>query len=543
MANPENPLDVFVTYVPHYELHLSNNWEDLDAIRHVDINGVTEPKRANGTLLINTRKDAHQHIDNIKFTYYGPMVDPSGSMACVGTASFEVIEPNGVSFIEKLTERMKELNITNYSAGAQFGLKIFFVGRTASGAELTIPFNGIIPLHLINLEAKYSQKGGEYNLSMVISSDAIGSSPLRPDNGIARAVGFVNKNISFKASSVQEAIKLLETKLNQNYSDVYATELRNTNGAKEIKYHIELDPKITGGLNLVTKDSYAPGEKCQLTFVPSIDIGTMIRQILMASKDVCDMIGQSNDGIGKEGHPGVKLPILQTFYHVDKSVVNVIYKVVLYEGGDQSDLFIFDYYFSGKNVDVLEFEVKFNQMTLWMQSGKNGLEQNRNADSQNATLDPEAFAKDNLPENKTCTRLNSNRPQQKDTPTKSGDPALIPITNRSEGTGFAKHSLEAVPSARLAFETLGKAVGATHNQVTFSIRGHLMLLDRVVYTPDGKGPPPSGVAKSTWIKVNIFDQEFNQFFYTGKYQLLTIENSFSGAKFTQNLTVTMVDPE
>lgn len=542
MANPENPLDVFVTYTPHYELHLSDNWEDLAAIKHVDINAVTSPKKSNGTLLINTRKDAHQHIDNIKFTYYGPDVDPSGSLACVGTMTFSIIEPNGVSFVEKLTERMKQLNITNYIAGAQFGLKIFFVGRTAAGKDLTIPFKGIIPINLQEFSASYSQKGGEYNFSMVISSDAIGSSPLRPNNGIARAIGFLDKNISFKANTVQEAIKLLEEKLNKNYKDVYATVLRNNNGAKNINYKIELDPKITGALNLVTKDSFAPGEKCQLTFTPSVDIGTMIRQILFSSKDVLDMIGKSKDGIGREGHPGVTLPMLQTFYHISKSNVNVIYKIVLYTGGDVSDLFTFDYYFSGKNVDVLEFDVKFNQMNLWMQSGKHGLEHNRNSDSQNPKLIPEAYAKDNAPENKTCTRLNYNVPDQKDINAKSGDLALPPCSNRSEGTGFAKHSLEAVPSARLAFETLGDTVGSTNVQVAFNIRGHLDILDRVVYAPDGTDPPPSGVNKATWIKVNIYDQDLNPFFYTGKYKLLTVENNFNGAKFTQNLTVIMMDP-
>jgi len=542
MANPVNPLDVFVTYIPHYELHLANNWADLAAIRYDDINAQTFPKSSNKTLLINTRKDAHQHIDNIKFMYYGPMVDPSGSLAAVGDLTLEVIEPNGVSFIEKMTNRMKDLCITNYSTGAQFGLKIFFVGRLRDGSSDTIQFDNIIPLHLINLEARYSQKGGEYNLKFVISSDALGSTPLRPDNGIARAAGFVNKNISFKANTVQESIKLLEEQLNKNYEDVYSNELLNASGAKELKYKIILDSKITGGLNLVTKDSLVPGEKCQLTFNPSVDIGTMIRQILISSKDVCEMIGQSKEGIGKEGHPGVKLPILQTFYHVDKEVVNIIYKVNLYEGGDVSDLFEFDYYFSGKNVDILEFEVKFNQMNLWMQSGKNGLEHQRNADSKNPTLDPENFCQNNLPKNITCDRLYGIKNEQRPINALCSDHAYLPATNRSEVSGFAKHEVTAVPAARLAFETFGQAVGATNIQVTFSIRGHLKILDRVVYAPDGSGPPPSGVAKTTWIKVNIFDQDFNQFFYTGKYQLLSVQSIFQGGKFLQNLTVIMVEP-
>src|ERR1035437_3064224 len=238
MATPANPLDIFVTYTCHYELHLAGSWAELAAIKNVDINAQTTSRSSNGTLLINTRKDAHQHIDNIKFLYNGPATDPSGNMLCVSGLTLDIIEPNGTSFIEKLKTRMDALNVTNYSQGAQFGLKIFFVGRTADGTALTLPFNSIIPLHWQNLEAQYSHRGGEYHFKMIISSTALGSTPMQPDNGISRSLGFVNKNISFKAGTVQEAMKLLEDQLNKNYKDVYSNELLNAEGAKGLKYKI-----------------------------------------------------------------------------------------------------------------------------------------------------------------------------------------------------------------------------------------------------------------------------------------------------------------
>jgi hypothetical protein len=335
-------------------------------------------------------------------------------------------------------------------------------------------------------------------------------------------------------------MQLLEDQLNKNYQDVYANELLNANGARSIKYKIELDPKISGGLNLVTKDSLAKGEKCQLTFAPSVDIATMIRQILFSSKDICDMVASSKEGIGKEGHPGVKLPITQTFYHLDKGVVNVIYKISLYEGGTE-DTFEFDYYFSGKNVDILEFEVKFNQMDLWMSSSLSSTEYNRDAAARMAAKDPIFYAKNIVPKDQTCKILYNVPIDRKAIKALSGDVACLPIVNRNEGTGLAKHDADTVPSARLAFETVGLAAGATNLQVTFTIRGHLGILDKVVYAPDGGGPAPSGVQKTTWFKVNIFDKDGSPFFYTGKYQLLSVENIFQGGKFLQNLTMTMVD--
>lgn len=540
MAKPVNPLDIFVTYICHYELYLSDSWDELDLIKSFDINDQTTAKACKGPLVINTRKDAHQHIDNIKYMYVGPLVDPSGNMQCVGELSLDIIEPNGTSFIEKLTNRIKELKITDWNTAAQFGLKIFFVGRTADGGIETIPFKGMIPLHLMDFSAKYSEKGGEYHLSMVITSNAAGSTPLQPQNGIARTMGFVNKNTSFKAGTVQEAMQLLEDKLNKNYKDVYSTELLNSIGAKELRYKIELDPKITGSINLITKDSLAPGEKCQLTFTPSVDIGTMVKQILMSSKDVNVMIGESKDGLSKEGHPGVKLPIIQSFYHLTHNVVNLITRISLYEGSDE-DVFEFDYYFSGKNVDVLSFEVKFNRMAAWLSGSLNSTNLNRSPNADVATIDPNYHASNIVPEDRTCSRINYPPEDKKEIPGQSRDTAHLPVVPRSEVTGMAKYQVDTVPMARLAFETYGAAIGSTNNQVTFTIRGHLNILEKVVYTPDGKSLPPPGIEKPTWIKVNIFDQEGNQFFYTGKYQLMSVENLFQGGKFHQNIFVIMMN--
>ena len=65
MAYPRNPLDVYVTYTYHFELHAASSWEKLQFLEDSDANDVTTRFEPNGTLLINTRKDAHQVIDDV----------------------------------------------------------------------------------------------------------------------------------------------------------------------------------------------------------------------------------------------------------------------------------------------------------------------------------------------------------------------------------------------------------------------------------------------------------------------------------------------
>jgi hypothetical protein len=540
MATPTNPLDIFVTYVPHFELHAASSWEALKAVQSVDVNAVTTDRERNGTLLINTRKDAHQQIDNVRFRYMGPSVDPSGAMHPIDDVTMDVTEPNGTFFIEKIKNLQNDFQVTDLMAGLIFGLKIFFVGRLKDGSEHTIPFTKMIPLQLTDLDAKFSHRGGEYSLKFYTSGTAIASTPLRPTNSLSKAISYTNKNVSFKCNTVQEAIELLEQKLNKNYEDVYSTELKNATGARQIKYKINLDPKINGQLNLVTKDSFARNEKCHLTFEPSVDIGSMIRSIITSSKEVNEMIAGSAGYLRKEFQRGVKIPVLQTLYHLEGNVLNVVYNVKLYEGG--GDTYVFDYYFSGpgKNVDVMEFEVRFPKMILWMSSTVSGTELNRNSVSQIPTERPDYYAGNNVHEDTTRHELYNVPREWKVIDALKGDVAFLPATNRAEGTGFVKLEAKAVPSARLAFETISKASAALDTQLTFTIRGHHDLLERVVTQPDG-GSVGFGVTDGLWCKVNIYNSDGSQFFYTGHYRILTIDNIFSGGKFTQLLTVMMTD--
>ena len=303
-------------------------------------------------------------------------------------------------------------------------------------------------------------------------------------------------------------------------------------------------------MNLATKDSFIKGEKSQFTFTPDEDIGTMIRNILFSSKDVNELIGKSKAGLTQPFHPNVMLPVIQGHYYLKDDSVDIIYDIVLYKGGHATYggipprplVFEFNYYFSGAgmNVDVLDFETRFPKMIAWMSASKSGTDLSRNANSQIPAEDAKFFRHSVVHEDTTRTTLNDSPQDPKPIDTPKNGVAYAPSVNRAESTGYVKHEAAAVPAARLAFETYALAYSALDLQMSFTIRGHLNILDNVISHPDGSAQG-FGVVGGVWLKVNIFNSDGSPFFYTGYYRLISVENIFANGKFTQLLTVLMVD--
>ena len=154
MAIPVNPLDEFTTYAYHFELHCSPNTQEL-----LDLTGAsdekTENNRPNKTLLINSRYDAHQTIDNVEFGYGLPGTVGEGSVFVpTGKLSFNVTEPGACYFLEKIQNCYKQHKI-NYSPGVLFALKLIFVGRTPDNQIKIIDDFSPIILSLIDYVIKY----------------------------------------------------------------------------------------------------------------------------------------------------------------------------------------------------------------------------------------------------------------------------------------------------------------------------------------------------------------------------------------------------
>jgi len=570
MSNPANPLDIFVTYTYHFELHVASSWKELKDIEVIDTNKATTSDSCNGTLIINTRKDAHQVIDDVNFDYLTPGMNPNGEFTASGELHLKIIEPNGALLVEKLEKKLIELKASNFGS-VQFGLKIFFVGRKETNEIQTIAMQAIIPLNFYESSATFTFRGGEYSFRFGINSSCLMS---QASTELGQAFGYCNKNISLSAGSIKEALKLLETKLNDNYDYSIKNEI-DVGKAKKVKYFVNFSSEIDGKISLISRETFSQDDPSHHYLDQNQSILTWINNIVRSSDSLNKTVGASFEGINKAGHPGVKLISIPTRFLINKDVLEIHYDVTFYRGSDD-DVYVFDFMFGkpGLNVDVLSFDINFKKLSVWFAlASKSGVDRHLNMSSQVAKGDATHYSQNAQTIDASKQKLVS-QSSKIVTNQKANDLGALPPTPPSEQTGHNKLVYDAVPSARLMFATITEAHGATDTQLKFTIRGNLELLTRGIMYPDNTPTALNykskskknavGVYSPTWIKVNIkspdisapkvesellFDDEIlppgahSPFYYTGRYLLTAINNSFSQGKFTQILTVQMLESE
>lgn len=549
--NPTNPLDVFTTYTYHFHLIVAKSWDDLAKAENTSTNVTTSPthgtevKGTGALVLINTSKDAHQTIDDVNFGYIGPSANNKGHFIPDGKMSFKVFEPNRIYFIEKIRNTMLRYNISDLSS-LHWALKVYFVGRTPDNKVVTLPQHGVlIPMSFVEMEASFSNAGGEYNLSFVSASSFAGSNDEKAMSTVMLA-GYCNQTISFSARTVREALASLEKELNDNYTETYKTILSNKSKARGIKYFIRvLDKDIDGALD-INGSNKVGGGLVPMSFSPDQTITEWIFTILRSSDRLNKMVGESLEGIRKSGHPGVKiLSIFPRFVGLETEL-HIIYDIHLYRGINQKNPLEFDFMFSspGKNVDVMGFDIHLKTSLAWFSNNSSHSNEGLfNTSGMTAKKDSSQFA---LEDKKTANSQKKIEPSYA-IPAKGGDFALLPIHTQAESSGMPRYnSEEATANAKIMFNSITQMHGAFDPMFNFTIRGHLNLLTAGIVYPDtttgDQHDIPFGIKSPLWVKVNIKSPNDQQtsFFYTGNYNVISIQNHFSAGKFIQTLNVMMM---
>lgn len=568
MSTPPNPLDDFITYTYHFELHAAKTWKELLLLdtQGDDHGEFTSPHSAKDTLFINTRRDAHQTIDNVRFTYMcsGASIAAPNGAAPMSYVTMDIFEPGGMFFAEKLRKQYEKYDMTGNNL--LFALRIFFVGQKRDEQNTTVKLRYMIPMYLMTMSANFTYTGGQYNLAFNIVTNL--TPRFNEDNPLAFNAAYVNKSISISASTVKEAMSELEKKLNENWERTYSgfgpknvKTIVNSRGvpvtvadnARRLKYRIIIDPNIDGALDSTMKNSTQAGDKQKLTFLISDDIGAMIKKILSSSKKINDMVADSGDRINVEFQPGVKYCTINPAFCPQDEYAEIIYDIKLYEGGAKlENQYEFDYYFSeaGKNVDVIEFQMKFPELAnRFLSISSDCLDLFANLNATVPSGNPGSWGANTCHPDVTKHKLeNVEAVTAASLRSGSGDFAWCPAIHRDDNTGQVTKDYASVNSSRLAFSSsfLGNLLSTP--EITFSIRGNLDILEKCITYPDPDlNVTAFGTVDGTWIKVNIYGLDENHqrvpFFYTGFYMLFQVENVFSGGVFTQFLKIYMAEKE
>lgn len=540
-------------------------------------------------VLINGATDAHVSITKVAYQTLAAAGatnnDKFTSLAVEG--SMELSEPRGISFLDIIVRAC--LSLGKDAAHVTFVLKTFFVGVNDEDEIETI--SNITPLMfvVIDVTGTFTEMGGQYKLDFVALS-----------NGVSRLPQYdrMVRTANIKGATLSEAVDSLEREVATTYARMFSCVYEQvkkaepelgyqageiTNKLRRVQYNIELSPMYMDSRYKFTPPSQQNGNTGACDEPGSMTTGTdtSLESALHLMMQRCPQVEQdSKDGIQQEfvmadGRTLVKGTKMQYKIHTSlctsvsedeagKTSYTVTYRVEPYPvprsfiGADEKTIkeFVepntihFDYIYTGKNVDILEFDMKVNMGLAYLQL---------------ATLtntykgQGDVFSGSAL----TCSIDQVDRAQNRMTTSSTKDKKVeIPVffsTNLELPTRRTTTSLE---NTSMSNYNLIKHSSIEVLDVSMKITGNLTLLNSALSSSyprcGSKQQPANQTDMMDWgmvpgyakIKVKmpansddigLFAGEYGQsnyakdFWYDGYYFILGVEHVFDDGEFVQNL--------
>lgn len=490
-----------------------------------------------------------------------------------------ILEPRGIRFFNHIYDTYRQLGATTGGKTAVWMIKTIFIGHKNVPQDGSVEYiTNIKPMLVqpVEMTAEFTEAGGRYDIAFVMQT--AGSGHMRSSNSNALTVGST-VNLSGSSNKVgtvtlQQALQSLEQRIRVNYEKSYAKERETTgNEPDKVDFHINLADRLkdssyivevpahlsSGGNGSVPIYAGSPNERLDQT------IGNIL-------KWCPKLVKESTEGDGS----GRWIPKLVSTSTVADPTQNGGYRTIeefnivssqLYSvtnptkaAGDTTETLTpqgtvnnvspsgnasasatkedamiagnfmeFDYVYTGKNVDVLSYDMKMNYAIAFFER---------------LTATAAASSKGQIPATQHLRAANSQ-------PT-VGDPSSAPMVAPNVSvSGASVHSnspqdtaqYEQILKQQLAVETVA---------VNMKIRGNPLLLDNLITSRSdviaalAGGQPKPGVA-ANWligpivVRVNVMmpvddtTQQFESFWYDGFYRILSVRHNFSGGQFTQDL--------
>jgi len=360
--------------------------------------------------------------------------DMNTSLAIEGSMS--ISEPKGVAFLDQVVKCSIALGVD--SSQVVYVLKTFFVGHgfdpTTSNNDVYEQITDIPPLNFIcyDVTGSFTEAGGSYEMSFVAAGHGAARLPQ-----YAKAVNAMSITAG---NSLQSTLARLQDNININYDKYFqcvVDQIRGSQGVdpqplidslRRVNYVIEVGTDYQNDSYTVTDqpEQYKTGANCDdpvhVTFPSSTSIEGAIRQIMSMSNQVQrDAATGDSNGVKydykihtalrsapQSGQDSSKLDYT-VYYRVERFMVP---KTVSYDSQfaalqDDDDklkanpmydtirrnIIEFDYIYTGKNIDILEFDMKVNMGLAYLQTAtlantfKSQLERGPNRQTSASTAD------------------------------------------------------------------------------------------------------------------------------------------------------------
>lgn len=507
-----NPLDKFQSYAIHHVIIAcrttqeakdftdeSKNTPTLDAINQVTQLGEAVPYGTKDTafLVVDTRRFSQFTVESMKYDVLINGLEKAGSPANLATSmSMTIVDAVGISFINFLQWLMNEKMQTNFD-GMIFMHRVIFIGHNVDGTTEVVQ-SVTIPLHLFNVELNLDYSKGAYTIEFMPNMNFDVSRHDRWLNISSASRFFTGKG----TNNLGDMVNSFEAQLNDASSDYFnkAQKLLQTAGkttttkkfGRLVKYLITIPKEwekftFTGAATAdATETVFAkkikektaskkPAEPAKpgvakdthMSVEPGLQITEVLDIMFGQVKDIADLgAGRktTNSVVFYKYMVGITSDDTSVVVHVDVvqfEVPNVVPTSNVGQGTDQfytqmedgtrlpKDYMEFDYIFTGKNKDILNFDMKMQNLTWLLAS--------------NLNMGPSALSQD---EGVVDNKANMGVDKKAELVTaRAFDAMLLPRNTADELSNFAKYT--SLTSMAKDKETIAASQDYTRNLSMF----------------------------------------------------------------------------
>lgn len=395
MSSPPNALDAYRSYSYHHILIAADSTTTAEELseenqfarfEHPDVR--FNPREFEGgkyIVLINGLTDTQFSIESAKWsTVPIPSVSSttSSTVTSVQTMAVDgeitILEPQGVNFFNILSESTKLLGVD--PSLITFILKTVFVGITDTGDPIMITSIKPLMFMMVDITAQIDVSGAEYTMALVGTTNGAGKMP--HVNSIVSGLTFDVK------STLGETFDALQTQIKDLYDAMWQVLTKkdgncgiklNPDEFTQVTYEFDLDPLYRGYEAGNHKDDKFKNNTGQGGYVANLgenaSIENIISSIMMTSTQVVNEAkGKLPDKrytfkITSSAETNAQDGTFKVTYHIHK------YKAVVIEAKDfqtfepEEGLGVtFDYIFTGKNIDILDMDIKMQYGLMFFQA-------------------------------------------------------------------------------------------------------------------------------------------------------------------------------
>lgn len=557
-------------------------------------------------VLINTMKDARLSIENVSWeTVFGGSVNLSDQGNSLATAGEMMIrEPRGFNFLN----RVNDINdgFQSEPCGVTYLLKTIFIGHPSGAVQSNPPkvISNVAPLRfsIIDIKANFGVSGGSYDLRFVANTNGFARYPqmsraaegktIRPKSLILKDVlnDLAAEINADSEQNYQRVVQAIKERLNKD-STIPAT---TAESLRRVKYVIDVDEHYDTDDYRVTEFNPRQTEDGTkesggvLTWGRSFTVEQAIQDILKRTKKVQDELNKTNEAGVRYRYKIVSEVTMEDSQDVENSdtqgqtsntesmvirytvrpymelTEGILTKLLDGKANDadgltandiRNNLVVFDYFYTGKNTDILKFDITMQQGITFMQiltttdNSMTAIEQQQEGTAPNKTVATNSITQ------KSVSQINKRirTPVFPSTDVKD-------VLAKNVGDPLSTTSFNSALSKFASLEQLGSQIVIRGNPY---MMGMLSKPAKDTNNPNNNGQEPSETTvMSRWDKIpslikvrirmpvnsdnpsgkNVNGQspKLEPFWYEGYYYILRMTHSFQGGEFTQSITMNSV---